>query len=115
MPHVSEAFIAVGVIYLLRGKIRSMVLGAPKIYTMAPAHAHFNLLGWVTMALDGDLLCPDQRCAVERGDCPDQFYRFNTGRGRAFILLALLGLCIRHSNTRACLEGIWPVDWPRSR
>ncbi len=65
MPRVSAAFFAMGVLYLLVGMSWGMHMGASEDFTMAPAHAHLNLLGWVTMALYGTFyalsaatLCP---------------------------------------------------------
>ena len=53
MPRVSAAFFAIGVIYVLCGMMWGMQMGAAEDMAMAPAHAHLNLLGWVTMALYG--------------------------------------------------------------
>jgi hypothetical protein len=53
MPRVSAAFFAMGVIYVLCGMVWGMEMGATEDLAMAPAHAHLNLLGWVTMALYG--------------------------------------------------------------
>ena len=53
MPRVSAAFFALGVVCLLMGMFWGMHMGATEDLTMMPAHAHLNLLGWVTMALYG--------------------------------------------------------------
>lgn len=53
MPRVSAAFFAVGVVYLLLGMSWGMHMGASEDFSMMPAHAHLNLLGWVTMAIYG--------------------------------------------------------------
>jgi len=53
MPRVSAAFFAIGVLYLLMGMSWGMDMGASEDFAMAPAHAHLNLLGWVTMAIYG--------------------------------------------------------------
>ena len=53
MPRVSAAFFAVGVVYVLIGMAWGMHMGEANDFTMAPAHAHLNLLGWVTMAIFG--------------------------------------------------------------
>ena len=53
MPRVSTAFFGLGVIYVLCGMFWGMQMGASEDFAMAPAHAHLNLLGWVTMALYG--------------------------------------------------------------
>ncbi len=53
MPRVSAAFFALGVVCLLMGMFWGMHMGESEDFTMMPAHAHLNLLGWVTMALYG--------------------------------------------------------------
>jgi len=53
MPRVSAAFFAIGVVYLLLGMSWGMHMGAANDFAMAPAHAHLNLLGWVTMSIYG--------------------------------------------------------------
>ena len=53
MPRVSTAFFAVGVVYVLIGMLWGMDMGASGNHAALPAHAHLNLLGWVTMALYG--------------------------------------------------------------
>ena len=53
MPRVSAAFFAVGTIAVLIGMFWGMYMGAHQNMVTMPAHAHLNLLGWVTMALYG--------------------------------------------------------------
>src|SRR5882757_3768167 len=53
MPRVSLWFFAVAPIYVLIGMGFGMYMGASNNFTLAPAHAHLNLIGWVTMALYG--------------------------------------------------------------
>ncbi|HEY4943270.1 MAG TPA: hypothetical protein VII56_17705 [Rhizomicrobium sp.] len=53
MPRVSAAFFATGVVCVLIGMAWGMRMGATEDMTLAPAHAHLNLVGWVTMALYG--------------------------------------------------------------
>ncbi len=53
MPRVSAAFFAVGILCVLAGMFLGMHMGATNNFTLAPAHAHLNLVGWVTMALYG--------------------------------------------------------------
>jgi len=45
MPRVSAAFFATGVICVLIGMGWGMYMGANENFTLAPAHAHLNLLG----------------------------------------------------------------------
>ncbi|MES2474035.1 MAG: hypothetical protein V4601_14470 [Pseudomonadota bacterium] len=53
MPRVSAAFFAVGTLCLFLGMAWGMQMGASEDFTMMPAHAHLNLLGFVTMAIYG--------------------------------------------------------------
>ena len=53
MPRVSAAFFALGALCVLVGMIWGMIMGATEDVALAPAHAHLNLLGWVTMGLYG--------------------------------------------------------------
>lgn len=53
MPRVSAAFFALGVICLFIGMAMGAQMGASEDFTLMPAHAHLNLLGWVTMAIYG--------------------------------------------------------------
>jgi hypothetical protein len=53
MPRVSAAFFITGVLCVLIGMAWGMYMGANENFALAPAHAHLNLLGWVTMGLYG--------------------------------------------------------------
>jgi hypothetical protein len=53
MPRVAAAFFAIGVVYLFVGMMWGMHMGESEDFSMMPAHAHLNLLGWVTMAIYG--------------------------------------------------------------
>lgn len=53
MPRVSSAFFATGVVCVLIGMAWGMYMGSNENFALAPAHAHLNLVGWVTMALYG--------------------------------------------------------------
>ena len=53
MPRVSAAFFGLGVVCLFIGMCMGAQMGASEDFTLMPAHAHLNLLGWVTMAIYG--------------------------------------------------------------
>lgn len=53
MPRVSAAFFLVGALLVLCGMTLGQFMGAHEDFTLAPLHAHINLLGWVTLALYG--------------------------------------------------------------
>jgi len=53
MPRVSAAFFALGAVCVFLGMLWGMHMGEAEDFTLMPAHAHLNLVGWVTMALYG--------------------------------------------------------------
>jgi hypothetical protein len=53
MPRVSAAFFALGAVCVFMGMLWGMQMGEAEDFTLMPAHAHLNLLGWVTMSLYG--------------------------------------------------------------
>jgi cbb3-type cytochrome oxidase subunit 1 len=53
MPRVSAAFFLVATLCIVFGMLWGMHMGMRQDFTLAPAHAHLNLVGWVTMALYG--------------------------------------------------------------
>ncbi|HVZ68161.1 MAG TPA: hypothetical protein VG891_01770 [Rhizomicrobium sp.] len=53
MPRVSAAFYFAGALLLLGGMSLGEFMGAHEEFTLAPLHAHINLLGWVSLALYG--------------------------------------------------------------
>lgn len=53
MPKVTLAFFATGCVYVLTGMSLGMWMGANENFTLAPVHAHLNLIGWATMGLMG--------------------------------------------------------------
>jgi len=53
LPRLSLAFFTAAVICGMTGMAWGANMGATNNFTMAPAHAHLNLLGWVTLAIMG--------------------------------------------------------------
>ncbi len=53
MPRLSLAFFSTGAVFGLSGMIWGAVMGARNDFTLAPAHAHLNLLGWVALSVMG--------------------------------------------------------------
>lgn len=53
MSRLSVAFFSAAVLYAIVGMILGMVMGASGDHTLAPVHAHINLLGWASLALMG--------------------------------------------------------------
>lgn len=53
MPRISQWFIKSAVIYVILGMLMGITMGIKQDFTLAPAHAHLNLIGWVSLALMG--------------------------------------------------------------
>ncbi|MCP5073609.1 MAG: hypothetical protein GY947_10000 [Rhodobacteraceae bacterium] len=49
--NVSRSFLVMAVVYLLIGMVMGMYMGAAGDHTLAPVHAHINLLGFALMAV----------------------------------------------------------------
>jgi len=64
MPRVSAAFFAVGILCVLCGMALGMHMGATHNMTLAPAHAHLNLVGWASMALYGTFYALERETMV---------------------------------------------------
>ena len=53
MPYVSHLFFKSAVLFLIAGIAVGLHMAISQDHTTFPAHAHINLLGWVTSALFG--------------------------------------------------------------
>ncbi len=53
MKRVSDRFLQLGVLFALCGMGLGVWMGKTENFTLAPVHAHINLLGWVSMVLYG--------------------------------------------------------------
>ena len=53
MKHLPYYFLSVAILQALIGMGLGIFMGITGDYTLAPAHAHNNLLGWVSMAIFG--------------------------------------------------------------
>ncbi|MCA0271539.1 MAG: hypothetical protein LCH69_05655 [Proteobacteria bacterium] len=53
MRGIGLLFFASGVVYVTLGMLLGIHMGIAQDFTLSPAHAHLNLVGFVTMALSG--------------------------------------------------------------
>lgn len=53
MSRISVAFFGAAVVYALAGMVLGIFMGASNDHTLAPLHAHINLLGWASLAVMG--------------------------------------------------------------
>lgn len=56
MPQLSNTWFSTAILFLLAGILLGMHMAATFDHAPASAHAHINLLGWVTMSLFGTYL-----------------------------------------------------------
>ena len=53
MPRISFFFFTTGALFVLCGVGLGIWMGANENFTLAPVHAHLNLIGWASMGLMG--------------------------------------------------------------
>lgn len=53
MPHISKMFFATAICFLIVGVMLGLHMSITHNYAATGAHAHINLLGWVTMSIFG--------------------------------------------------------------
>jgi hypothetical protein len=53
MPRVSSAFFSIAALCGLAGMVWGSYMGSSGDHSLHPAHAHLNLLGWVTLSIMG--------------------------------------------------------------
>ena len=51
MPNISNWFFRLAILWLLAGVTLGLVMAASHDHSAFPAHAHMNLLGWVSMSI----------------------------------------------------------------
>ena len=56
MPNVSNYYFGTAIVFLIAGIMIGLHMSITHSYAPAGAHAHINLLGWVTMSLFGTYL-----------------------------------------------------------
>jgi len=77
---IAKLFLCFGVLFAIVGMSLGLYMGANEDFTLAPVHAHINLVGWVTMFLAGLFYSV-------RPDCQGALARVHLG-------LAVIGLLI---------------------
>lgn len=56
MPKISRYYFGIAILFLIAGMALGLHMSITHTYQTAGAHAHINLLGWVTMSLFGGYL-----------------------------------------------------------
>lgn len=95
MPKISLAFFGSAVLYALTGMGLGMYMGASGDHTLAPVHAHINLLGWTTLALMGTFYA----LAGERANRTLAWVNFAVSNLANLITLPLLALLMQGNTS----------------
>lgn len=66
MPRVSLAFYTAAALMGAAGMIWGTIMGATHDHSTSPAHAHLNLLGWVSLAIMGMFYAQAPHLAARR-------------------------------------------------
>lgn len=53
MPHIAQLFFKTAIVFLILGISMGLQMSISGVHDVTGAHAHANLLGWVTMAIFG--------------------------------------------------------------
>jgi cbb3-type cytochrome oxidase subunit 1 len=66
MPRVSELFFKTAIVFLIVGIAAGLQMAISGEHSAFPAHAHINLLGWVTSAIFGGYYALNPQKAARR-------------------------------------------------
>ena len=78
MPKLSNYYFGTAILFLIAGIMVGLHMAITHDHTATPAHAHINLLGWVTMSLFGGYLALNPRKAAW-GLARMQYYVYTAG------------------------------------
>jgi cbb3-type cytochrome oxidase subunit 1 len=102
---MSRGYLLMGALYLVIGIVLGGYMSATSDHTLAPLHAHINLLGFVVMSIFGIVfrLIP---AIGDSGLAKAQFWLHQAG---ALVLLAMLFLLLNGSITEAAMVPLAPI------
>ncbi|WP_343081134.1 hypothetical protein [Ostreiculturibacter nitratireducens] len=103
--NISRAFLVTGSLYLIVGILLGMYMGGSGNHTLAPVHAHINLLGFTLMTIFGLAYVMVPQLAGS-SLAKAHFWLHQAG---ALILLALLFLMMSGSVAEATVGPVMPV------
>jgi hypothetical protein len=102
---MSRSYLLVSVLYLVIGIVLGGYMSATSDHSLAPLHAHINLLGFVVMSIFGIVfrLIP---AVGENALAKAQFWLHQAG---ALVLLVMLFLVLNGSITEAAMVPLAPI------
>jgi drug/metabolite transporter (DMT)-like permease len=93
MPRVSQLFFRTAIVLFIIGIAIGLHMGISEDHSAFPAHAHINLLGWVTSAIFGAYYALNP-VKAQRRVAMVQFWVYNLG-----LLLMLPALYLKYTGT----------------
>jgi cbb3-type cytochrome oxidase subunit 1 len=102
---MSIRLIKIGTLYLALGICLGLVMGASHEFTLAPVHAHLNLLGFATLTLAG-LVYRAYPAAADTRLARWHFWLHNVGLPPLMVTLALM---LRGDDAMAGPVGIFSM------
>lgn len=103
--NISRSFIGIGILYLLLGMGFGMYMSGKADFTLAPLHAHINLVGFVLMCVFG-LIYRQFPAMAEATLGRVHFWLYQIG---AVILLVMLYLYLSGRITEAGMVPLAPL------
>lgn len=95
MPVAAFCFVT-ATLAALTGMVLGLWMGAHEDFTLAPAHAHLNLLGWVTLSLYGLY-----HRGIDRGQTRVVWVQVGAGAAGAVLMAGGLGLMLGRESPAA--------------
>ena len=100
MTRLSLAFFSTAAVCALAGMMWGIQMGMSDNLTLAPAHAHLNLVGWTTLALMGGFY------ALAGDRAPRRLGWINYGLSTAAVIIMIPSLAILLSTTDKANPGV---------
>jgi cbb3-type cytochrome oxidase subunit 1 len=94
MPRVALAFFTAAAVMGAVGMLWGTIMGATHDHSTSPAHAHLNLLGWVTLAIMGLFYGQAPRLAARRR----AWVNFGLSVGGVLLFIPILTLVLRGAD-----------------
>jgi len=94
MSRLSLAFFATAAVCVLCGMLWGIHMGMSEDMTMAPAHAHLNLLGWASLGVMGAFY----GIAGERANKRLGWINYALSTGAVLVMIPSLAYLLSHGN-----------------
>jgi hypothetical protein len=95
MPRIYAAFFAFGTLCLLVGMTIGMIMGGSGDFTVMPAHAHLNLLGFVVMCIYGVFYALTREIL----DCKLAWANFGLSAAGVIVMIPSLAIMLKSGDT----------------